>query len=398
MTASRRSARAAIPLIAVMMSGVLGSARPAEATSAVPNTCGIGSPASCDSGGEPFNFVMPSSGAVTFDPKPGSTSIDCGANISNSATPVMTQSFKWNTWVRMQNIRSNGGADQMAYEHETTFSSYGFWYDYTLAQNVPYYYQDTQLSDPNDQNLAGGSYNSYYLSPGTNYSFQQKWYTCKRHSLPSQTFKLGTQRSYTNGPCDYGYQYCVTAKPYYPRDLVPLRAGYSTSATTAKTYGWTSNRLLNPSFEGPSSASWHLTAASGGTASWSFPSSGGYEGPAFARFSCATAALCSIYQEVSGYVTSSRDWFTVGSVVRCPTTTPATPDCVITLQVQSLANGAAVNRTYTVPRNYGWYYLEFITIGWTDTAANFRVRLINRLAGSAPVDVDHWLLHRTDNQ
>lgn len=359
-----------------------------------------------DSPGAPFNFVVPTSGGISFDPRasviPTVTELrDSGCPDPASGyggSPRVAQNWAWTTDQRKQNIHDNGGADTMAYEHEAKFrTSTDLHTQMMITNNIPYWYLDTQFEDSVYNDIAGGSYNSIALSANTVYSdnIQMAWCDDARtRYIPQQGYKVLVQRSYQNGYCGAGYEYCVTAKPGYPRDAVPYAEGYLTSQTLAISHSYATNRLTNSSFEsGTSPSGWGFPYPSNTTAhTYTY---GGYEGAQFERFGCTTGP-CSMLQDDNNHIIVTGDRYTSGLVLRCALAANGS-NCGVSVYQRSLANtGVYGVRTYSIPQCTCWYVIEDYTTGWTQTSAGLRLQIAPALTGDL-VDVDQGLLHRTDS-
>lgn len=360
----------------------------AVAGASVVSTSPASAVATKDSAGGGEMFVIPSSGSLTWDPRPGQGECAPGATIHK---PDITQSFRWDTPARMVNIRDSGDSDTRSYEHEAQFAegSPGN-YDYTLTgTNIPNYYQDTDLDDT-DWKRAGGSWRSKNFQPGVLYSFTLRLYKCGG-LLPEQPIRVRSQRAYHNGPCWPDHAYCVTRTSGWPKQLMPYGAGYRASRTTKMTWQWNSNKLLNPTFAS-GAGPWTRRSAAGGQSNWAVYA-GGYEAPNFLEFNCAgTVAGCSVYQDIGSGFVRSTDSYTFGTLVRCPANQPA---CPVSLVLWSLSQGAAAGRSYSVPADGQWYLLEMRGEEWASAWGYLRFEVYNNHPG-VNLDIDQTLVHWTE--
>lgn len=352
-------------------------------TAAIASCLAVGSisgPASAantvDNLGE-VSIVAPTSGNVTY-------------NRSDCVRPKINHWMYWNTNRRISGLRDKADNDTRSYEHEAQFEAYPGDYSSSGVTNLPSYYQDTPLDDPPGQySRAAGSYRSSALVVNTWYYYNLKFSTPSVCIGSTIRYAVASQRSYHNGACFPSHAYCVTAKQGYPRDIVPITAGFRTNGTT---YGYNYNQLQNPSFDAATpTQSWALRGASGGAANWK-TYTGGYEGSRYLQFNCAgTVAGCSIYQD-KNFGTHPDHQFTVEVALRCR----ASVSCPVTLRLWGLDITAteAAGRSYTVPNDGVWRRYSF---RGTNYSNHLRLRWeIYNQHKSANVDVDFTTLLWSD--
>lgn len=334
-------------------------------------------------------FVFPTSGSVTYDPKPNSGTLShptCYGVTSKS--PELTERFIWSTAARMINLRDAGNNDTRSYEHDVQFQADPGSYYIPSANNIPNFYQDTDLDDT-EFNRGGGSYQSKNMQPGVLYFFTLQMVTCG-FDPPNTGMKIRAQRSYHNGSCAFGYEFCVTKNAGWPKTLVPYAGGFRTSPTQIKTYSFETNRLLNPSFAS-GETNWVDRAVPGGLQSSTVYGPGAFEAPNFIEFNCfATVAGCSVSQDMSVNPIDVTDRYTYGALVRCPT---GQASCPFFVALWSLNQGAYSGQSYELPSDGAWYYVELQGQDYATTVGTLRFEVYNSHQ-SVNLDVDmtqvHW--------
>lgn len=296
--------------------------------------------ATTDPGLGEVGIVAPTSGQVTY-------------NRSDCDDPTINQWMYWNTDRRISGLRDAADGGRRAYEHEANFNAYPGDYDYTPLTNLPTYYQDTAVLDPGF-NRAGGSAASRVMTINTWYYYTLQLNTPSICIGSDIRYSVKTQRSYRQSTCPGGYALCVYAKPGYPRDIVPISAGYRTDGTT---HGYNYNQLQNPSFDlSTSPQGWGLLGGAGGSANWA-TYTGAYEGSRYLQFNCAnTVAGCSIYQDKSFGVHPDHQ-FTYEVALRCT----GTSSCPVTLRLWGLdiTGTEAAGTSETVPNDGLWHRYKF---------------------------------------
>lgn len=313
-----------------------------------------------------------------------------------STANVLWLFASWNSSQRIFGLR-----DQLtdAYEIEAVVPNDSptqcFPGDYTSNwdSNFPAAYQDTALEDDEDQAFSrgGGSAVSRNLSVGVSYYFiADLGPVCPgREVVPvkvkSQESVLDASRP---GACIFGYQFCVFAKEGSPRDIVPYRSGLF---TPLQFHQYAYNRLINDSFE--SLGNWVFNPV-GGNGSAGIATGTAFEGDRFARFSCATASICYIEQNVP-FLTRSTDLFTAEVAMRCPSSNPA--PCPMALELWGVGGtgSEAVRGSYVLPNDNRWRVLQGLRGTGYGPRTNLLFRVTSTAAGQT-LDADFATLHFSD--
>jgi hypothetical protein len=348
--------------------------------------------------------VYPGAGYFAFEPRVGSTSPIC-PGVANSA-PRMSNGFLWGTAQRMEAVTPGSISPDRSYEHELNFRSQdpGRYY-VTTIQNIPFYYQDTDLDDgPNQFSRAGGSYQSNSLVPGVAYAYQLELYKCDGQAPVAQQMRVRTQLAYHNGPCFPTMAYCVTGFEGFPRDLYPYSSMSLTSPTETKVYSYATNRVLNSSFDDGGMAWWNVVGV--GTTGHEAHSidSPGYEGSKYLGFSCAgSQSGCMAYTDLGPYGVSSSDIFLLSALLRCDSF--STSPCGVGMMLYDMSTGQYATRTVYVPRRgylpsnpNVWWRFEFQALNFTTSPSSYLRFAFFNLHPSNPVHIDMTMVHWTDNQ